>query len=824
MIINNLFILYFIFFKFKLSFKFKNYYYIIYNNIFMKNITIIGGGIAGVSISRLLSKAGIKNTLLERGSQLCVGSTWHAAGLVTRFAGSPKLKKIHVRSLQIMNELNTKYEGGISLHTPGSIRIIEKNNKDRLIEAKQHYAMSMLYDDTNYKTELITPSDIKNLHPLIDISNIEAGLYTPCDGDVDPTQLTNCLAKEAKENGTKIIFNEEVIKIDKIKNEFIIKTKKNEYISDIVINAAGLWSRNISKMIGLYQPSMVIEHQYVITEDIPILEPLPVIRDLVGSSYIRKEGKALLIGPYEENCIVKDWDTFSPPLNWHEMELFPDDLDRISNNLVQAINLIPAIGENGIKTVINGPTIWTGDSLPRVGMSQIEGWYDFNSLTYGIAQSLGLAEYLFDIIKGNPSFDAIDYFNPSRYGDWSNNDYVREKIKETYSHNNSINYPYENRSAGIEYINNYPLFEVFKNDGAKFGPIISGIRMPLFFQNKNDPDIQVDDLKTFNNFPWADKVKDETKKVLNNVGLSYSFYSKIIVKGNDAREFLDTISISNIPKKQNYCKLSYFVTNQGRIVSEFTICPIDNYFYLVGNAGHNLYDIEWLKSKIIGDVKIENHTDFIDILHIAGPKSKELLSNIDSRINDISFMKMKQINNFGSSNLNLNIFKLSFTGLDGYELHINRNDSIKLYDFIKNHKITKDLNMSLFGSLALNSLRIDKAFKTYSDLDYSHYLDADIKPFISKKKNIGENYYEKISTGKISCKFRIHTNKGYEWSVIPDSPIFEKNNNLIGYVTSSARGALDDHTIGLGFIDKKKINTSNCYVKCYGFDWNIDIL
>ena len=162
----------------------------------MRNITIIGGGIAGVSISRLLSKAGINNTLLERGSQLCVGATWHAAGLVTRFASSPKLKKIHVRSLEIMNELHNKYD--ISLHTPGSIRIIEKNNSNRLIEAKQHYGMSMLYDNPNYKTELITPNDIKNLHPLIDISNVEAGLYTPCDGDVDPTQLTNCLAKESK--------------------------------------------------------------------------------------------------------------------------------------------------------------------------------------------------------------------------------------------------------------------------------------------------------------------------------------------------------------------------------------------------------------------------------------------------------------------------------------------------------------------------------------------------------------------------------------------------------------------------------------------------
>jgi dimethylglycine dehydrogenase len=787
----------------------------------MKKATIIGGGIAGASISRLLSKAGIKNVVLERGSQLTVGATWHAAGLVTRFASNSKLKKVHVRSLDIMTELQNKYD--ISLHTPGSIRIIEKNNKDRLLEAKQHLSMSMLYDNPEYKTELISANDIKNIHPYVNVSNIECGLYTPYDGDVDSTQLTNCLAKESKENGGKFIFNEEVIDIKKYEDKFVVNTNKNGYVSDILINCAGLWSRKISNMLNIHQPSMVIEHQYVITDDLNINKNIPVLRDLVGSSYIRKERGSFLIGPYENNCIVRtDLDNFSIPNNWNEMELFPDDIERITDNLVKAIELVPIIGEVGIKKIINGPTIWTGDSLPRVGMNKIKGYYDFNSLTYGIAQSLSLSEYLLEIIINKEQlFDAINYFNPTRYGVWTNDKYTEKKIKETYSYNNCITYPFENRSAGIEYINNYPLFQNFKNDGAKFGPITSGVAVPLFYQKHNENDIQVNDLKTFNNFPWTDKVMKETKEVLNNVGLSYSFFSKIIIKGNDAKKFLDKISISNIPKKNNNCKLSYFITDKGKLVSEFTICPINDYFYLVGNANNNLYDIEWLKSKIIGDVKIENHTDLIDILHIAGPKSKELLSNIDSRINDISFMKMKEINNFGLSNLNLNIFKLSFTGLEGYELHINRNDSIKLYEFIKNHKISKDLNMSLFGSFALNSLRIDKGFKTYADLDYSHYLDAGIEPFISKKK-INKKYYDEVSSQKISCKFRIYTDKTYEWSVLGDSPILDDEDNLIGYVTSSALSARNNYTVGLGFIDKNKIHKKNCYIKCLGFNWKID--
>lgn len=788
-----------------------------------KNVTIIGGGIAGVSISRLLSKAGINNRILERGSQLCGGATWHAAGLVTRFAGSSKIKKIHVRSLEIMNDLQKNIEGGISLHTPGSIRIIEKNNKDRLFEAKQHLAMASLYDDPKYKTELISPSEIKFLHPFINVENIEAGLYTPFDGDVDPTQLTNCLAKEAKHNGTEILFNQEVININKIKNEFIVNTRNDDYVSDTLINCGGLWSRNISNMLGLYQPTMVIEHQYVITENIPITKSIPVIRDLKGSSYIRKEGKAFLIGPYENDCNIKDWNNYSPPSSWGEMDLFPDNLERISDNLVHAMELIPCIGEVGIKTVINGPTIWAPDSLPRIGLTSIPGYYDFNSLTYGIAQSLGLSEYLFKIITNEQTFDATGYFNPSRYDTWADNNYVKDKIIETYSYNNKISYPFENRSAG-NHIKYYPLYEILQKYGGKFGPINNGYSIPLLYDETNT--INVSDLKTFYNFPWTEKVIKESQAVINNVGLSYSSFSKIKIQGNDAKKFLDKICISNIPIKEGSCKLAYFVSDKGNIIAEFTICPIDDYYYLVGNGSNGVSDTDWLKSNAFGDVKIYNKTNDIDILHIAGPNSYKLLSEFDSKIKDISFMKMNHIKNFANK-FDVKIFKLSFTGYPGYELHIDRNNSSELFEYIKNHEISKNNNLSLFGSLALNSLRIERGFKTYGDFDFSHYLDAGITPFISKnkKKKIALNYWK--PDNKISSMFKIKTDKGWEWSVVPDTPIFININyqkKLIGYITSSTKSATFGDTIGLGFIDRTMIDKQNYYINCFGDNWDIEIL
>ena len=218
-----------------------------------------------------------------------------------------------------------------------------------------------------------------------------------------------------------------------------------------------------------------------------------------------------------------------------------------------------------------------------------------------------------------------------------------------------------------------------------------------------------------------------------------------------------------------------------------------------------------------------NNTDKIDILHIAGPNSSKLLSEIDSRINDVKFMKMKHLPEFGSSGINLNLFKVSFTGCQGYELHVTRDKSIQLYQLIKNHQFSKEINLSLFGSLALNSLRIEKGFKTYVDLDYQHYLDAGIKPFICKHKKKGIKQYDNISQGKISSIFYIHTDKQWEWSVVGDTPILFED-KVIGYITSSAKGGITNKTIGLGYIDKNMKNNKNCYVNCFGNNWKIDIL
>ena len=297
---------------------------------------IIGGGVAGASIARWLSSRGVGVTVLEKAGQLCAGATWHAAGLVTRFGGSPKIKKVHVRALELMTALHDESEG-CGLHLTGSIRLIEKGDGDRLLEAKQHLAMARLYDDPALPTSMIGADEIARLHPLVDVSNIECGVFTPRDGDVDPTMLTTAISRVATAHGAQFRFNAEVRDVRvRADGRFDVAVGDDEVLSaDAVVNCAGLWSRRFSRLLGdsghpvPHHSALVIEHQYAVTESLPELagrlgdgERVPVLRDLAGSSYIRQERDGLLVGPYErEVALHTEW-AEGPPANF-AFDLFP---------------------------------------------------------------------------------------------------------------------------------------------------------------------------------------------------------------------------------------------------------------------------------------------------------------------------------------------------------------------------------------------------------------------------------------------------------------------------------------------------------------------
>ncbi|GBG33309.1 Dimethylglycine dehydrogenase, mitochondrial [Hondaea fermentalgiana] len=822
-----------------------------------KNVVVVGGGVAGATISRVLAAKGVQVTLLEKAGQLCSGATWHAAGLVTRFAGSPKLKKIHVRSLELMTELHDKHNVG--LHTPGSIRIIEKGNEGRLREAHQHVAMAKLFDDPMYPTTMISRDEVAALHPLLDTSDVECGVYTPYDGDVDPTSLTNTVARLAREDGAKVRYNAEVTKIEASNTpgmRFAVHVKGDDQPieCDTIVNAAGLWSRGVSDMVPggkekLSHPAFVIEHQYAITDVVPQVRALaesghnggrlPVLRDLKGSSYIRQEGHGFLIGPYENQCIVRTDMPRGPPSDFI-MELFPDELSRIEENLMLGMELVPCLGEVGFKTVVNGPTIWTGDSLARVGRTQIPGWYDFNSLTYGIAQSLGLSEYLGHImLEGEQpkDFDASSNFDPLRYGPWLSDSYTVDKITETYTHNNAVVYNFENRSGGRENMTHpYPLHDTLAKHGAKFGAYGgAGCEVPMVFVPE-DADIDFHDQKKFHEFNWAPYAEAEAEHALKKAGFAYSSFSKIRVTGKDAKSFMGLVTtgalpVTKAPDTDMACRLTYATTPKGRVQTEFTICRMNHEgddWYLVGGRDYVRQDMAWLLQQADDakmDVQMKDLTDDVCVLHVCGPNSGMIMAGVDERVKGLPFMRARTIENFGGlEGVNADIFRVSFTGEMGYELHFPSEKGPEIHDLIWNSQGAKDGELRHIGSQAIDSLRVEKGFKFRGDLDFAHYKEAGIMPFVSKKRDfLGKDHENAVKPERLSAMFTVDTPKGWEWSVVHDTPITRVSDGaVVAYTTTSSRGAITGKTVAIGYTLCDKFNPDDeMVIETFGYKWPV---
>lgn len=809
---------------------------------------VIGGGIAGTSIARTLARRGVQVTVVERANQLCAGATWHAAGLVTRFGGSPKIKKLHVQSMSMLNQLHDEHDVG--LHLTGSIRLVPKGDRDRALEARHHYEMAKLYDDPSLPTSLLSPDEIRALHPLIDTSEIEFGLYTPKDGDIDPTLLTNCVAKLARSHGAEFRFNTEVTSVRRAESgEYVLSCKGGEDLAaNIVVNAAGLWSQRFSQQLGLSHPAMVLEHHYAITESIAelgALDRVPVLRDLKGSSYIRQERTGLLIGPYEADCAVRrEWKA-GPPGEW-AWDLFPENLDRLEESIFSAMELIPALQHVGFKSVVNGPTIWTGDSLPRCGRTLLPGYFDFNTLSYGIAHSLPLAEYLSRIIlDGEQPFDMAAECDPLRYGTWTTDDFTHDKICETYAANNKPYFPFENRQAGREHLPSHgsALVEAFRKRGAVTGFTNAGVEVPMVFAPEfAESQSLAEDLKRFQAHAWESAAEAEAEHVRARVGLGYSSYSKLRVESGSspaATLFLEKVLTNKIPKVTGNCRLTYAPTPRGRVVAEFTVTrtSADHEYYCVGSRDYAWHDFAWLEQQRrtlpVEEqrlISITNVTDDFEILHVAGPDSLAYMSAVVPAIANVGFLKMKALDICGVPNVNT--FRVSYTGELGFELHVQARRAAELWEALWAHPATCAHCVRPFGSLAVNSLRIEKGFKGKADLDYALWTEAGIKPFVDKdpaRMFLGRD--ADVTPQRESAIFFVEATPEFKWSVPSDCPVFSARGALVGFTTSSSYGTESRKTVALGYIifndhgqPLVKPGEQGLTVECFGNHFPVELL
>ncbi len=764
---------------------------------------VIGGGLIGCSILYHLTKLGWKDVVLLERDELTSGSTWHAAAGIHGLHDNNNITRIQNYTMNLYKELETLTGQGCGIFQPGSLYLAQTENREhqlRLQEAKAKYYGLNFHE--------ISRNEAERLHPLVDFDGVRTIMYEPDGGNVDPSGVTNAYANGARQNGAEIYRFTPVTGTEQLSDKsWLIKTDKGNIKTEVVINAAGLWGREVGKMAGLDLPLLPAEHQYFVTETIPEIESigrrLPSIADRDGEYYLRQEGNGLLVGAYEKD--VKLWAELETPSGFGH-ELFPDDLDRIEENVLRAISRVPVLGGAGIKRVINGPMIWSPDSNALFGpVPELDGYYLCNGIIPGFSQSGGLGELLAEwIITGEPHLDIFSW-DLARFGTWADKKFTKSRVKDQYSNRFAIHFPNEERSAGRP-VRTRPAYSTQKELGAVFG-LNYGWEHPLWFSKEPN----TVDSNGFTRQNWHEPVGIECNMLRNSVGvIDISNFAKYLVSGDGSESWLNSIFANRMPKNIGKSCLTPLIGKRGGIAGDFTVTHLEkDKFLIIGSGMAERYHSRYFKSvPLPGNVSFESITEKMCGFNVAGPKSREMLSrlsNADFSTELFPFMTAKRINLLG---LSVIAVRVSFTGDLGWELYCDTVDQVELYNSLVT--IAKELNGGPIGSRALMSLRIEKGYGSWSREYSPEYWPQEVG--LSKLIKLDKDFLNKEAYIKIKDKKPREMLRIIEVvdAKIADAtggePIFSIDGAPIGRVTSGAYCAGVGKSLALVFIKSSIID------------------
>jgi dimethylglycine dehydrogenase len=754
-------------------------------------VVVVGGGIAGVSTLYHLTRLGWSDVALVEAADLTSGSTWHAAGLCTQFIQSYNLMTLLKHSVELYGALEEETGLPVDFHPCGSVRI--GTTTDRL---HQFESVLGIARNVGVPMEIVSPERTRELFPLASLDGVLAAAHLPSDGHVDPTSLTNTLAKGAVDGGATIVRNAPVTGLSRERGRWTVTTGQGAIRADVVVLATGQWTRQVARLAGVELPIVPLEHHYLVTEPIPEIEArateLPVFRDPDHSFYARQEGGGLVIGPFERN--PKAWALDGIPADFHGKLLAPD-MGQIEECLVAAAERIPVFGETGIRTVINGPDGYTPDG--RCLMGPVPGHRGLHVLAgfsiFGIVFGGGAGRYAAEwIVEGQPS-DNMWELDVSRFGEYAHaTSYVVERAFEVYEDEYKIHYPEEERPAGRP-LKTDPLYETLLAKGAVMG-VRAGWERPLWYAQ----DGPARDEYGFGRGNWFEAVGDECRAVRSAVGvLDQTSFAKYVVSGPAAFSYLDRLSANRLPAEPGRMALTQMLTERGGIQTDVTVTLLEpGVYYVVSAAATETHDLAWLQMHAPEDdsVRIDNVTAHHGVLTIAGPRSRELLelvSSDDVTNEGLPFFRARPIDIGRASVLAM---RVSYVGELGWELHHPLEVQRYLYDVLC--EAGTGLGLVDFGYRALESLRLEKCYRLWGadmSADWTP-LQAGLERFVAFDKGdfVGREALlrerESGSTHMLSCLVvdaQDADAHGFE-------PVYADGEQPIAYVSSGGYG----HTIG----------------------------
>ena len=746
---------------------------------------VIGGGVVGCSVLYHLAKAGWKDIILIERSELTSGSSWHAAGGFHTLNGDPNVAKLQAYTVGLYKELEELSGQSCSLHLTGGVMMAD--SPERMDFLRMTHARGRCL---GMETELITPSEAKAMFPLMDESHFVGALWDPVEGHLDPSGTTHAYAKAAQVLGAEIELRNPVLEItqdtDGIWN---VVTKNGTIKTEHVVNAGGLWAREVGRMVGLELPLLAMEHMYLLTDDMPEVtefnsetgRELVGVIDFKGEIYTRQERNGLLLGTYEKAC--KPWSPINTPWDFGH-ELLQPDLDRITPSLEVGFKHFPAFEKAGIKQIINGPFTFAPDGNPLIGpVPGLTNYWSACAVMAGFSQGGGVGLALANwMVDGDPGFDVFA-MDVSRFGEWATIKYTNAKVRENYSRRFSISFPNEELPAARPQ-QTTPLYDIMLNENFAVMGDTWGLETPLWFAPSKK---EAQDVLSFHRSNDFKHVAAEVEAVRNSVGVTeISNFAKYEVSGADAEDFLNYLMTNNMPKLGSII-LTPMLNENGKLIGDFTIAKAsENRFLIFGSLSATKYHMRWFEkhSKFYKSVKIKRFDMTLHGLSIAGPNSRKVLQKlVDEDISNskFQFMGFREMNVNGAPCM---INRLSYSGDLGYEIWMAPEYQRKVYRGIKAKGA--EFNIKDFGMRALLSMRLEKNFPSwFAELrpiygPYESRMERFIK--INKSKFIGQKAakQELLDGPKISrTSFIVDAGTS---DVSGDEPIWAKTEKVYDFI------------------------------------------
>lgn len=703
-------------------------------------VVIIGGGAVGTSALYHLAKAGWTDCVLLEKNELTSGSTWHAAGNVPTFSTAWSAMNMQRYSAEMYRGLAEAVDYPMNYHVTGSIRLA--HSAERMQEFQRAQGMGRYQ---GIEMEMCDTADLKRLYPFLETHDLAGGLYDPHDGDIDPAQLTQAMAKGARDLGAKIVRFCPVEGVASENDEWVLTTPKGEIRAEIVVNAAGYRAQELGRMFipfgGREVPMMTMSHQYLLTDEIPELEEwstannqkLPLLRDVDSSYYLRQEKNGLNLGPYERNC-KGHWMTADDKMpDDFSFQLYPDDLDRLEWYIEDAMARVPILGKVGISKVINGPIPYTPDGNGLIGpMPGVPNAYEACVFTFGIAQAGGAGKVLAEwVTEGETEWDMWSV-DPRRFTGHCDQDYTNKKGMEIYGYEYAMHFPrHEWPAARDKKLS--AIHDKTTALGAQFGAGNGWERANWYAQDGDDTSHE--STQTWDrDGPWQQRIREECLAVRDAAGiLDLPGFSRYRIKGAGARDWLATRTTSLIPKIGRV-GLAYFTDTRGRVVTEMSIIAIaEDSFLLITAASAEWHDLELLTRALPkrSDIDIQNVTQDFSCQILTGPNSRAILSEVCDADLTSGWLTHQTTQIAGKF---CQLLRVSFAGELGWEIHTKIGDTADVFDVAWAAGQRHDLKP--FGMYALDSLRLEKGYRAWKgDLstDYS-MLESGLDRFLKLDK------------------------------------------------------------------------------------------